>query len=122
MTKTRKAPDTATPLIDFDQWADLARRDPAAFEKQRTRTIESMLRRVPVHRQARLRRVQWKVDQIRGRCATPMSACVKLTALMWDSVLGTGGLKDRLEALYSTTGRRLPRAEVVELKGPPRAR
>lgn len=89
----------AVPQIDFEAWADLARRDPAAFERLRTELIEDFLQQVPRERQERLRRLQWRIDRTRERASNPLSACIQISRMMWDSVLGDGGLLDALERL-----------------------
>ncbi|MGD2073313.1 MAG: DUF3135 domain-containing protein [Gammaproteobacteria bacterium] len=117
MPELQKHPSQAQrPLIDFDRWAALAQSDPVAFEQERTRAIECMIQGTPAHKRQRLRCLQWKIDQIRGQCRTPMSACIRLSGMMWDSVVGPGGLKDALERLGDPSARALTRAPVVKLR------
>ncbi len=89
-----KAP---SPRVDFDQWSALARSDPAAFEARRTQAVEQLIQGAPAHRQQRLRCLQWRIDHIRARANSPMAACIKLNEMMWDSLVGPGGLRDALE-------------------------
>ena len=109
------ARDLHRPAIDFEAWAALARSDPAAFEEKRVRAIEKALQAMPEPRQQRLRRLQWKIDRVRARCGTPMSACIKLSGMMWDSLVGPGGLKDWLERLGGAPAEPLPEARVLQL-------
>jgi hypothetical protein len=37
----------------------------------------------------------------RRRAHTPMAACLKLSAMMWDSLLGSQGLKAALDSLLT---------------------
>jgi hypothetical protein len=104
------------PLIDFDDWAQLAKSDPAAFEEKRTRVIEDLIRSMPEDKRQRMRRLQWKVDQVRNRCKTPMAACIKLSEMMWDSLVGPGGLKDALERLNTESASPLPKARVMAFR------
>jgi hypothetical protein len=83
-------------VIDFDQWATLARTDPAAFEARRAERIEALLRNAPPARQERLRRLQWRIDQIRRTSATPLAACIRISGMMWASVCGPCGMVQAL--------------------------
>ena len=112
-TQTDNVPRSA---IDFDQWAQLAKSDPQAFERKRAEAIEKLIQGMPEHKQQRMRCLQWKVDQVRSRCKTPMAACIKLSEMMWDSLVGPGGLKDALERLGPEAPHPLPKARVVELR------
>ncbi len=78
--------------FDFDRWANLARQDPAAFERHRRAEIVRLLRRVPVSRRRRLRGLQWRIDQVRRTSGTPLAACVRISQMMWESVQGEHGL------------------------------
>ncbi|MGB5306024.1 MAG: DUF3135 domain-containing protein [Gammaproteobacteria bacterium] len=88
-----------TPPLDFDRWAELARRDPQAFEVQRARLIETAIGQAPARMQPRLRCLQWKIDRIRDTAATPMAACLRINQLLWDSLAGNGGLLEQLQRL-----------------------
>ncbi len=89
--------------FDFDEWATLARTDPAGFEARRFALIENYLRQFPPPGQHRLRGLQFRIDMERRRARTPMAACLKLSAMMWDSLLGSRGLKSALEQLAAGT-------------------
>lgn len=86
-----------TTRFDFDHWAALAREDPEGFESARQQAIESAIGRTRTDRQQRLRRLQWKLDQIRQLSHTPLLACLRMNRLMWDSVCGEDGLLSRLQ-------------------------
>jgi hypothetical protein len=81
----------ATPL-SFDEWATLAKSDPQAFEIQRRRAIDRAILAAPAARQQQLRRIQWKLDQIRIISPTPMLACLRMNRLLWESLAGEYGL------------------------------
>ncbi len=101
-------------LIEFDQWAELAKSDPEAFEARRAATIEAVIQQMPAHKQQRMRCLQWKIDQVRNRAANPMAACIKLSEMMWDSLVGPGGLRDTLEQVSEGRFQPQPRATVLE--------
>lgn len=90
--------------IDFEEWAALVQSDPDAFEARRAEAIEAFIRSAPPHRQERLRRLQWRIDQVRRTSKTPLAACLRISRLMWDSVHGRGGLRETLERLGATLG------------------
>lgn len=105
-------------LVDFDQWAELAKTDPVAFEARRGEIIEDMIQRLPPHRQQRMRCLQWKIDQIRNQASNPMSACIKLSEMMWDSLVGPGGLREVLERVGERNFQPPPKARVLEFRSP----
>ncbi len=84
------------PRLDFDFLAGLAQEDPSEFERLRQNTIEGYLSTLPQDRQRHLRRLQWRIDQER-RNHTPMGACIRLSKMMWEHVLGPGGLVGLLQ-------------------------
>jgi hypothetical protein len=79
-------------IDDFELWAKLAESDPDAFEEKRRQMLEAFIAQAPAHLRQRLERLQWRIDQERGKCSTPLSACVRLYSMMWDSVCGDNGL------------------------------
>ena len=71
--------------IDFEQWAQLARHDPHTFEQLRHRLLDAYIARSSSAHQDRLRRLQWRIDRLREQASNPMSACVQISNLMWDT-------------------------------------
>ena len=103
--------------FDFEHWSHLASEDPEAFEARRQALIEDLINSAPRHRQPRLRGLQWRLDMVRQRSRTPLAACIRMSEMMWDSLLGEGGLRDTLESLtraHATQPAR-PRARVLYL-------
>lgn len=72
--------------INFDEMLVLARTDPDTFEARREAYIESFLTSIPDNKQARLRGLQWQIDQKRQLARTPMASCIAISNLMWDSL------------------------------------
>jgi len=97
----------------FDEWRALAAMDPARFEHMRRHAVQQLIARAPADRQERLRCLQWRVDQTRRQAGTPLAACLSLSAMMWESVLGERGL---LEALHCRPAKPLPRARVLPFR------
>jgi Protein of unknown function (DUF3135) len=85
-----------SPPFDFDGWARLASDNPQAFENKRIHVVEQLIRQAPLHKQQRLRCLQWKLDQIRRTAPTPLAASIRMNQLLWESVAGSDGLLDRL--------------------------
>jgi len=83
--------------LDFDTAMELARTDPEAFEQYRKDVIEALIARAPERNQQHLRRLQWRIEQERKRASNPLSACVKLYRMMWESFAGECGLIDALQ-------------------------
>jgi len=77
--------------LDFDYLTGLAQSDPQRFESFRRAAIEAYISALPDERQVRIRKLQWRIDQERRR-HTPMGACVKISGMMWDHLLGPKGL------------------------------
>lgn len=97
---------------DFNEWLALAKRDPAAFELRRREAVQALIARSPQERQERLRRLQWRVDRVRERSASPLGSCMSLYRMMWDSLLGQGGLAEAL-IQAATPGARGPQRRAV---------
>ena len=89
---------------DFDHWEALSRLNPELFETERSRVIEDAIRNAPIHKQHRLRCLQWKLDQIRKTSSTPMVASLLINRLLWEKVVGKNGLLEQLNTLQ-TPGR-----------------
>lgn len=83
---------TSEKHLDFDQLRCLAETDPAAFERLRQALIDEAISRAAPDRRQHLRALQWRIDQARRRCRNPLTACVILSNMMWDSVVGKQGL------------------------------
>ena len=100
-----------TAEIDFDTWSEMARTDPETFELLRLAGIETAIESASESNRDRLRCLQWRIDQERRLARTPMAACLRISRMMWRTVLGPGGLNDRfgeLQGLFSEHPEGLP--------------
>jgi len=86
-------------LEDFERWAELASRDPEQFEIERREVIEAFMAGVSSERRLQLQRLQWRVDRVRERCATPMAATIAISEMMWDAFYD---LHDRYQDLFGS--------------------
>ena len=77
--------------LDFDAMSVIARDDPVEFERLRQAAIDKFIESAPQQRRKRLRGLQWRIDlERRGR--SPLSACLRISRMMWDHLLETNGL------------------------------
>lgn len=70
--------------------------------------IEEFLRQFPQPDQRRLRGLQFRIDMVRRRARTPMGACLKISSMMWESLLGSHGLKTALDTLLAYPAHPVP--------------
>jgi hypothetical protein len=77
--------------LDFDTMTAIAKDDPVEFERLRQMAIDEFIESAPPERRERLRGLQWRIDQER-RNRTPLSACLRISKMMWDHLLGPNGL------------------------------
>ena len=90
----------------FDAWARLAREDPRAFEAARRQVLQSLIESAPLAKRRRLAGLQWQVDIARARATNPLAACLEISSMMWEAVLGEAGLVDGLDQLTGTRPQR----------------
>jgi len=99
------------PNVDFDTWSKLAKSDPEAFEEKRKKLVDHVISQAPEDRRERLRCLQWRIDMVRETANTPMAACLKISRMMWDSVLGPNGLLEMLQQIGQSPEVRLARGD-----------
>ncbi len=91
--------------FNFDYWCELAKNNPAKFDKERSAAIEEVIATAPkAETRDRLRKLQWRVDAERKISNNPMQACLKIYNMMWGKVYGDEGLLCSLNTLleYNT--------------------
>ncbi len=86
MRKTQRQQEEEPSNIDFDRWSEIARTDPETFEAMRTEIISACIEGAPRDRQQRMRGLQWQIDCLRAQSNNPLSACLKISRMMWDSL------------------------------------
>ena len=80
----------------FEDWLELARNNPEAFEAQRRQAVEEAINRAPEHIQQRLRSLQWRIDRTRDLATTPMNSVMAISNMMWDNYRYLNGLLHQL--------------------------
>lgn len=104
-------------ILDFDSAVALAIKDPEAFEAYRLKVIEVLIERAPERTQLHLRRLQWRIKQVRRSPPNPFEACLKLQKMMWHSVAGQGELTESVNNPHNSAHRlnsTLPKARVLK--------
>lgn len=105
--------------FDFARWSKLASEDPERFEAERAVVIADLIDQAPDSTKRRMVGLQWQIDRMREQAPNPMAACVKMSKMMWDSVLGKGGLLETLDRLQGVDPRSLesgPAAAVLPFR------
>ncbi|MGH8671935.1 MAG: DUF3135 domain-containing protein [Burkholderiales bacterium] len=97
--------------FNFDEWSKLAHQDREEFERRRAALIEDLIRTAPPEYRRRLRGLQFQVDMERRRSSTPLGACVRISAMMWDRfadlrMVLNGMASGKLEAPITEPGSR----------------
>ena len=73
-------------MPSFDEMVRLAKNDPETLERIRLKLIEETIAEAPENCHRRLRGLQFQIDMERRRASNPMSACVKISKMMHDSL------------------------------------
>ncbi len=105
--------------FDFDKWAQLARDDPAGFERQRDATLRALIATAPPEHRQRLEGLQFRLNMERQRSGTPLGASVRMNSLMW---AGFHRLRNELNAAARTLAASQPARASAEVISFDRAR
>ncbi|MEW6313461.1 MAG: DUF3135 domain-containing protein [Pseudomonadota bacterium] len=99
--------------FNFDSLSKLAREDSEAFERKAQALVEQLITSAPPARQKRLRGLQFRINMERQRSTSPLGACVRINAMMWESV---GELRTALHDLANYAKKPLPEKPQVAAK------
>lgn len=77
--------------FDFEFWSRLAKEDPEQFEVMRREVVGGVIDSAPDRLHEKLYSLQWRVNVERDRSSTPLSACLKISKMMWDAVYAERG-------------------------------
>ena len=97
----------------FDDWKELAETNPQKFEQTRESMIAGIISSAPEKCRHRLEGLQWRIDMERKRSSNPMSACVRISSMMMDSLYGDKGLAMALNGEYKRHNNKV--AQVIDL-------
>lgn len=73
-------------LPGFDELKKLAEQDPDKLEALRQQWVEETISDAPEKFQRRLRGLQFQIDMEREKAKNPVSACVRVSKMMHDSL------------------------------------
>ena len=94
--------------FDFDAWRELALRDPAAYFRERERTLSAFIAERP-DSAAGLRELQRQIDQVRALSGSPARAARELARMLGDRLEALAGhlrqLDDHIDLLREATKR-----------------
>ncbi len=96
---TEKEPQTNLQAVDFEQWLKIAQQDADTFESMRLAAIEEIIESAPEKNRERLRCLQWRIDQERRLSKSPMGACIRISHMMWETLVGEESLTSHLHSL-----------------------
>ena len=74
------------PEFDFDEWAELNKKDPEAFEEKRVEWLTNCVIEAPQKYQKRLNGLMFHINTIRRLEKNPMQTCLKISSMMMDSL------------------------------------
>ncbi|MDH5360944.1 MAG: DUF3135 domain-containing protein [Gammaproteobacteria bacterium] len=104
--------------IDFDSWQHLADSNPEAFEAKRRDLVNAIIEQVPEPRQHRLRCLQWRIEKVCATSSNPISAALRLSRMMWESIDRQHELIQRLAYAPEQPARRYPPLQAAILNFP----
>ena len=74
--------------FDFDEWAELAKRDPELFENNRRKVIEEHFKQNIENRCLAEKRLlyglQFRIDMERRKSKSPMDLCIRLSCMLME--------------------------------------
>jgi hypothetical protein len=105
------------PPFDFDSWAALARKNPQLFELNRKFVIDQAISQAPPRSRARLRCLQWQLDQIRNTSRTPLAACLRMQRMLWEKLAGEAGLLACLQGSATPQNTSRHSAKILPFRG-----
>ena len=109
--------EVAIDAFDFDEWVTLSKSEPDTFERRRYECVEHLISGSTNIQ--RMRGLQCRIDLERIRAKTSMKACLRISELMWDSLLHCHELLDTFVYRSPTEVRTLLRptrqAKVIHL-------
>lgn len=109
-------------IFNFEEWAQLARQDQAAFEEKRAATIRRAIEDTAHSERERrmLNGLQFKVDMVRRRHKTPLGACIALSDMLMQQVhqLTSLDIEQLLESVSSSTSLPHEKAKIIPFHTP----
>jgi len=98
---SKHSPFSGETFHDYDLLSQIAKTDEKRFEKIRQDLIDEFISSAPDDKKVMLARTQWKIDQIRQLSKNPVDAYLKISSLMWDSLIELSDKQIKLVATIS---------------------
>ena len=95
--------------FDFDQWRELAERDPAAFFAARRALLERFIAAAPARLSQDLRNLQSAVDCYRAEAGSPDLAAERLMGMLFEHLSALSGHMQQLREQSVQLAELLPR-------------
>ena len=80
--------------FEFEDWANLYKTDPEAFEMRRGAALEAYIQQAPEENRQRLEQTLFRIEMARKTSKSPLQAAINASKLMWESY---GKLRDQVE-------------------------
>jgi hypothetical protein len=71
--------------FNFDEWAELAKSDPAEFEERRQQTLRVAIEQAPARHRRRLEGTLFRIEANRAKAKSPLHHAILASQLMWAS-------------------------------------
>ena len=71
--------------FNFDEWAELARSDPAEFEERRQHTLRVAVEQAPARHRRKLEGTLFRIEANRAKAKNPLHHAILAAQLMWAS-------------------------------------
>ena len=88
--------------FDFNEWAELNKVDPEAFEKRREAALNDFVASVDQECRHGLEQTRFRMEMIRKRAKSPLQSALESSRLMWESF---GKLREQLDNLQTLMGK-----------------
>jgi Protein of unknown function (DUF3135) len=71
--------------FNFDEWAELAKSDPAEFEERRQQTLRVAVEQAPARHRRKLEGTLFRIEANRAKAKNPLHHAILASQLMWAS-------------------------------------
>ena len=71
--------------FNFDEWAELAKSDPAEFEERRQQTLRVAVEQAPARHRRKLEGTLFRIEANRAKAKNPLHHAILAAQLMWAS-------------------------------------
>jgi hypothetical protein len=69
--------------FNFDEWAELAKTDPAEFEQRRKKALRVAVEQAPARQRRKLEGTLFRIEANRARAKNPLHHAILASQMMW---------------------------------------